>query len=93
MEAEAYLNRLPMWANKKNSLKDIRIFLDQMGGPDRKIPAIHVAGTNGKGLCLRVYYLCIKKGRSAYRYFYFPSSGGDPGTFSYKRGTGREKCL
>ncbi len=38
-----------MWANKKNSLKDIRIFLDQMGGPDRKIPAIHVAGTNGKG--------------------------------------------
>lgn len=31
MEAEAYLNRLPMWANKKNSLKDIRIFLDQMG--------------------------------------------------------------
>ena len=49
MEAEAYLNRLPMWANKKNSLKDIRIFLDQMGGPDRKIPAIHVAGTNGKG--------------------------------------------
>ena len=67
MEAEAYLNRLPMWANKKNSLKDIRIFLDQMGGPDRKIPA--------------------------YRYFYFPSSGGDPGTFSYKRGTGREKCL
>ena len=49
MEAEAYLNQLPMWANKKNSLKDIRIFLDQMGGPDRKIPAIHVAGTNGKG--------------------------------------------
>ena len=47
MEAEAYLNRLPMWANKKNSLKDIRIFLDQMGGPDRKIPAIHVAVTHG----------------------------------------------
>lgn len=36
MEAEAYLNRLPMWANKKNSLKDYRIFLDQMGGPDRR---------------------------------------------------------
>ena len=37
MEAEAYLNRLPMWANKKNSLKDIRIFLDQMGGPVRSL--------------------------------------------------------
>ena len=49
MDAEAYLNQIPMWANKKNSLKDIRIFLDQMGGPDRKIPAVHVAGTNGKG--------------------------------------------
>lgn len=93
MEAEAYLNRLPMWANKKNSLKDIRIFLDQMGGPDRKIPAIHVAGTNGKGSVCAFMTSVLKKGRSAYRYFYFPSSGGDPGTFSYKRGTGREKCL
>ena len=88
MEAEAYLNRLPMWANKKNSLKDIRIFLDQMGGPDRKIPAIHVAGTNGKGSDRAGL---IHSGHG--RYFYFPSSGGDPGTFSYKRGTGREKCL
>lgn len=49
MGAEEYLDRLPMWANKKNSLKDIRVFLDRMGGPDRKIPAVHVAGTNGKG--------------------------------------------
>ncbi len=38
MEAEAYLNRLPMWANKKNSLKDIRIFLDQMA--DRTVRSL-----------------------------------------------------
>ena len=61
MEAEAYLNRLPMWANKKNSLKDIRIFLDQMGGPDRKIPAIHVAGTNGKGSVCAFMTSVLKK--------------------------------
>ena len=47
--AKDYLDQLPMWANKKNSLKDIRVFLDRMGAPDRKIPAVHVAGTNGKG--------------------------------------------
>lgn len=47
--AKDYLDQLPMWANKKNSLKDVRVFLDRMGAPDRKIPAVHVAGTNGKG--------------------------------------------
>ena len=41
--AKDYLDQLPMWANKKNSLKDIRVFLDRMGAPDRKIPAVHVA--------------------------------------------------
>ena len=50
--AKDYLDQLPMWANKKNSLKDIRVFLDRMGAPDRKIPAVHVAGTNGKGSVL-----------------------------------------
>ena len=92
MEAEAYLNRLPMWANKKNSLKDIRIFLDQMGGPDRKIPAIHVAGTNGKGSVCAFMTSVLKKAGLRTGTFISPS-GGDPGTFSYKRGTGREKCL
>ncbi|MFR6350527.1 MAG: bifunctional folylpolyglutamate synthase/dihydrofolate synthase, partial [Enterocloster aldenensis] len=47
--AEEYLNQIPMWTRKKNSLEDVRDVLDVMGAPDRDIPAIHVAGTNGKG--------------------------------------------
>lgn len=43
------MNQIPMWTRKKNTLEDVREFLDVMGGPDRDIPAIHVAGTNGKG--------------------------------------------
>ena len=47
--AEKYLNQIPMWTRNKNSLEDVRDVLDAMGAPDRDIPAIHVAGTNGKG--------------------------------------------
>ncbi|MEY8356127.1 folylpolyglutamate synthase/dihydrofolate synthase family protein [Lachnospiraceae bacterium 54-53] len=47
--AEEYLDRIPMWAKKKNSLEDIREFLCEMGGPDEKMKIFHVAGTNGKG--------------------------------------------
>lgn len=46
---EAYIAGLPMWAKKKNSLPDIRFFLDELGKPDRNAKIIHVAGTNGKG--------------------------------------------
>ena len=38
-----------MWARKKNSLEDIRAFLERMDNPDEKRKIIHVAGTNGKG--------------------------------------------
>lgn len=48
-KAEGYLNQIPMWTRKKNSLEDVRMFLNELGDPDRRIPAIHVAGTNGKG--------------------------------------------
>ena len=48
-QAEEYLDRIPMWTRKKNSLEDVRRFLDYLGNPDRDRPAIHVAGTNGKG--------------------------------------------
>lgn len=48
-EIEEYLNAIPMWASKKNSLEDIREFLKQMGNPDESMKIIHVAGTNGKG--------------------------------------------
>ncbi len=61
MGAEEYLNQLPMWANKKNSLKDIRVFLNHMGGPDRKIPTVHVAGTNGKGSVCAFMTSVLKK--------------------------------
>ena len=49
MKAEEYLNQIPMWTREKNSQKDIRRILGYLGNPDRKIPVIHVAGTNGKG--------------------------------------------
>lgn len=90
MEAEAYLNRLPMWANKKNSLKDIRIFLDQMGGPDRKIPAIHVAGTNGKGSVCAFMTSVLKKAGLRTGTFISPIWWRS-GTFSYKRGNRQRK--
>lgn len=47
--AEEYLNQLPLWAKQKNSLTDIRIFLEHLGNPDGGMKIIHVAGTNGKG--------------------------------------------
>lgn len=47
--AENYLEKIPMWSKDKHSLGDIRRFLSVLGHPDRKIKAIHVAGTNGKG--------------------------------------------
>lgn len=49
MNAEEYLNQIPMWTREKNSLEDVRRFLDYLGNPDRTLPVLHVAGTNGKG--------------------------------------------
>lgn len=48
-EIETYLDSIPMWADKKNSLADIRRYLEAMGNPDDAMRIIHVAGTNGKG--------------------------------------------
>ncbi len=48
-ETESYLNRIPMWASKKNSLPHIRDFLEQSGCREELLNIIHVAGTNGKG--------------------------------------------
>lgn len=48
-KAEEYINQIPMWAKEKNSLKDIRDFLYEMGEPDERMKIFHVAGTNGKG--------------------------------------------
>lgn len=48
-EAETYLNGIPLWASKKNSLEAVRDFLGELGNPDQSMKIIHVAGTNGKG--------------------------------------------
>ncbi len=63
-QAETYLDQIPMWTRKKNSLKDVRTCLHSLGDPDREIPAIHVAGTNGKGsVCAFLTSMLIENGR------------------------------
>lgn len=49
MNVREYLEQIPLWADKKNSLDSIRDFLHEMGNPEEKMRIIHVAGTNGKG--------------------------------------------
>lgn len=46
---EEYLNNIPMWAVRKNTLQDVRRYLEELGNPDDSMKIIHVAGTNGKG--------------------------------------------
>lgn len=46
---EEYLEQIPMWAVRKNSLADIRAYMEELGNPDDSMKIIHVAGTNGKG--------------------------------------------
>lgn len=47
--AAEYLLQIPLWAKKKNSFEDIRLFLEKLGNPENGYSMIHVAGTNGKG--------------------------------------------
>lgn len=47
-KAVDYLYSVPRFT-KKNSPEDTRRFLQKLGSPDRGLPIIHVAGTNGKG--------------------------------------------
>ncbi len=64
-DAEEYLQKIPMWTRKKNSLEDVRAFLEALGNPDRDLRAIHVAGTNGKGsVCA---FLTSALGQAGYR--------------------------
>ncbi len=48
-QTEEYLNRIPMWADRKNTLEDVRRYLEELGDPDGSMRILHVAGTNGKG--------------------------------------------
>ena len=70
MQAEEYLEKIPMWTRGKHSLTDIRAFLHEMGDPDRKLSIIHVAGTNGKGSVCAFLYLFVQKRRFSHRNLY-----------------------
>ena len=48
VEARAALDRLPR-LEVKPGLSRVERLLDALGRPERSVPAIHVAGTNGKG--------------------------------------------
>ena len=48
-QARAYLDQIPFWTRKKNTLDAVRDFLAEMGNPQEHLKIIHVAGTNGKG--------------------------------------------
>lgn len=62
-EIETYIERIPMWASKKNSLEDIRGYLRRMGDPDQRMKIIHVAGTNGKGsVCMFLTSMLLEAG-------------------------------
>lgn len=47
--AREYLLKIPLWTKKKNTLDQVREFLQELGDPERQLHIIHVAGTNGKG--------------------------------------------
>lgn len=68
---EEYLEKIPMWASRKNSFKDIREFLREMGNPDQSLKIIHVAGTNGKGSVCS--YLTSILGQAGFRVTTFVS--------------------
>ncbi len=48
-KARDYLLAIPLWTKKKNTLDEVRHFLEELGNPDEQLRIIHVAGTNGKG--------------------------------------------
>lgn len=48
-QAKEYLLQIPLWTKKKNTLEQVRDFLQELGDPEQDLKIIHVAGTNGKG--------------------------------------------
>lgn len=49
IDAREYLLQIPMFANKKNTLSDLKDWITRLGIYEEKMKIIHVAGTNGKG--------------------------------------------
>ena len=84
MQAEEYLEKIPMWTREKHSLTDIRAFLHEMGDPDRKLSIIHVAGTNGKGSVCAFLTSLYRNAGFSHRNLYLSSSGNRPGTVFVK---------
>lgn len=47
-EAEKYISGIPRFA-PKTGRENLRKLLAVLGNPEQKVPAVHIAGTNGKG--------------------------------------------
>ena len=61
-EAEEYLLNIPRFA-KKTTHENLRGYLKLLGNPQDRIPAVHVAGTNGKGsVCAFLTAILEQKG-------------------------------
>ena len=61
MREKEYIETLPLWARKKNSLESIAMFLSRLH-PSLP-PVIHVAGTNGKGsVCAYLSHILLQAG-------------------------------
>lgn len=61
--ARDYLLGIPLWTKKKNTLDEVRHFLEEMGNPDEQLKMIHVAGTNGKGsVCADLTAILLEAG-------------------------------
>lgn len=62
-QARAYLEQIPFWTRKKNTLEQVRDFLAELGEPQKRLRIIHVAGTNGKGsVCADLTAVLCKAG-------------------------------
>ncbi len=66
-EAEAYLNNLPFVSRGDfiSRLELIKSALNKLGNPQNSIPAIHVAGTSGKGST--AYYVANLLSKTGYK--------------------------
>lgn len=61
LNAEEYLQMIPMWTKKKNTVADIRAFVRELHLSCPNI--IHVAGTNGKGsVCADLTAILLEAG-------------------------------
>ena len=84
IHAREYLLDIPFWTKKKNTLEQVRAFLEELGNPDEELQIIHVAGTNGKGsVCADLTSVLREAGDLC-----LSSPGGHKGAFFAGRNTG-----